>query len=70
MRGGHVFDRFYRVESARTRAEGGTGLGLSIAKAIAEAHGGSISVTSTLNVGSEFTVVLPAAPQQALPGQD
>jgi signal transduction histidine kinase len=58
------------VESARTRAEGGTGLGLSIAKAVAEAHGGSISVTSTLNKGSEFTVILPAAPQEKLPGQE
>ena len=55
----YVFDRFYRVDRARSRAEGGTGLGLAICRWIAEAHGGSISVGSTLGSGSTFTVRLP-----------
>lgn len=55
----HVFDRFYRVDSGRTRAEGGTGLGLAIARWIAQAHGGEISVESRLGEGSSFIVRLP-----------
>ncbi len=51
----HVFDRFYRVDAARTRAEGGSGLGLSICQWIAEAHGGSIACDSALGAGSTFT---------------
>ncbi|HWR40168.1 MAG TPA: ATP-binding protein [Patescibacteria group bacterium] len=54
-----IFDRFYRVERARTRSTGGTGLGLAIAKFIVEILGGKIEVTSTLDSGSEFTVLLP-----------
>ena len=58
----HVFERFYRVDAARARAEGGSGLGLSIADWIARAHGGRIEVASTVGVGTTFTVWLPLAP--------
>jgi heavy metal sensor kinase len=54
-----IFDRFYRVDKARNRMDGGSGLGLSIVRSIAEAHGGQISVQSTLGQGSTFTVLLP-----------
>lgn len=53
----HLFDRFYRVDTARSRA--GSGLGLSIARQIAELHGGTITVASRLDHGSTFTVRLP-----------
>ena len=57
----HVFDRFYRVDTARDRERGGAGIGLAIARAMTEAHGGSISVSSAgLGKGAAFTVRLPA----------
>lgn len=54
-----LFDRFYRVDTARARAHGGAGLGLSIVKAIMEAHGGTVSVESKLGAGSRFSLRLP-----------
>ena len=60
-----VFERFYRVDPARSRGTGGTGLGLSIVRHVAELHGGRASVTSVLGAGSTFTVELPLSKDAA-----
>jgi signal transduction histidine kinase len=54
-----IFERFYRVDKARSKETGGTGLGLSIVRHVAQNHGGRVTVESTLGEGSTFTVYLP-----------
>jgi two-component system phosphate regulon sensor histidine kinase PhoR len=57
-----LFERFYRVDRARSRNLGGTGLGLAIVKHLARAHGGDVTVASRIGEGSEFTIRLPRSP--------
>jgi two-component system OmpR family sensor kinase len=64
-----IFERFYRVDPARTRSLGGSGLGLAIVQQIAEAHGGRVRVESAPGKGSEFTVELPLAPAESADDQ-
>jgi signal transduction histidine kinase len=58
----HVFERFYRLDSARDRESGGSGIGLAIAKALVGAHGGRITAESSgPGCGATFTIILPGA---------
>ena len=63
-----IFERFYRVDRARSRDTGGTGLGLSIVRHVATNHGGDVSVESAEGKGSTFTLRLPVVPGAAQPG--
>ena len=63
---GRVFERFYRTDAARTRAEGGAGLGLAIVRAIAESHAGTVRVTASATGGAEFQLEIP---NQVAPGR-
>jgi signal transduction histidine kinase len=64
-----IFDRFARIDMARSRATGGFGLGLAIVKAIAEAHRGSVRVRSDAGLGSVFELVLPELAAEVAPGR-
>jgi two-component system phosphate regulon sensor histidine kinase PhoR len=58
-----IFERFYRVDKARSREQGGTGLGLAIVKHVVQAHGGEVRVVSELGFGARFILALPAMPK-------
>jgi two-component system sensor histidine kinase SenX3 len=65
-----IFERFYRVDPARSRATGGTGLGLAIVKHVMAAHGGTVTVRSVEGAGSTFTISLPLRSTDASSGSD
>ena len=70
---GRVFERFFRVDPARSRATGGTGLGLAIVKHVAANHGGQATVWSRPGTGSTFTLAvprLPASPSSGIPSAE
>lgn len=58
----HLFDRFYRADTSRSRETGGSGLGLAIVRHLVDAHGGDVEVVSTVGRGSTFSIRLPTAP--------
>jgi signal transduction histidine kinase len=65
----HVFDRFWRADKGRSRADGGTGLGLAIVRQIAESHGGHVRLQSKPGVGSSFVIWLPEAAPASVPAE-
>jgi len=65
-----VFERFFRVDPARSRATGGTGLGLAIVKHVAANHGGEVRLWSRPGTGSTFTLRLPLVSQRQLPDDE